>query len=129
MTEKKPSDTSAKPNKDGQEMSMRRKQQNKEKVRRRRRAPQQPLNTSSSKSSELEPKQRSEQTHAEEKMLQKQTSANDEKSQKPGAKKAKIEDLLKTGGDQIDENKEFMGFPLAGGPNDDVSRLLSRDLF
>ena len=31
--------------------------------------------------------------------------------------------------DQVGYKKEFMGFPLAGGPDDDVSRLLSRDLF
>lgn len=30
---------------------------------------------------------------------------------------------------ETSEQKEFMGFPLAGGPNDDVSSLLSRDLF
>ena len=30
---------------------------------------------------------------------------------------------------EIDKQKEFMGFPLAGGPNDDISSLLSRDLY
>jgi len=28
-----------------------------------------------------------------------------------------------------EDNKQFLGFPLAGGPDDDVSKLLSRDLF